>query len=150
MDIDWVREFCLSLPHTTEKLQWEDALVFKVGNKMYTVVSLEPDETWISFKCSAEEFAALVERPGVVPAPYLARAQWVALETEDALSRDDIRRLLAEAHSLIFAKLSKRTQLALSGNEGSRAVHAKSSNRRKPPELSGIHKRLSRSNRKRK
>jgi predicted DNA-binding protein (MmcQ/YjbR family) len=114
MNIDWVREFCLSLPHTTEKLQWEDALVFKVGGKMYTVVSLEPDETWISFKCSAEEFAALIERPGVVPAPYLARAQWVALETEDALSRDQIRRLLAAAHSLIFAKLPKSTQAKLS------------------------------------
>ena len=114
MDIDWVREFCLSLPHTTEKLQWEDALVFKVGNKMYTVVSLEPDETWISFKCAKEEFAGLTERPGVIPAPYLARAQWVALETEDALSRDDIRRLLAEAHSLIFAKLPKRAQEKLS------------------------------------
>jgi predicted DNA-binding protein (MmcQ/YjbR family) len=114
MDIEWVREFCLSRPHTTEKLQWGDALVFMVGGKMYAVVSLEPDETWISFKCSPEEFAALVERPGVVPAPYLARAQWVALETEDALSRDEIRRLLTEAHSLIFAKLPKTVQKKLS------------------------------------
>jgi len=114
MDIDWVREFCLSRPHTAEKLQWGDALVFKVGGKMYAVVSLEPDETWISFKCSPEEFAALVERQGVIPAPYLARAQWVALETEDALSRDEIQRLLAEAHSLIFAKLPKSVQKKLS------------------------------------
>ena len=125
MDIDWVREFCLALPHTTEKLQWEDALVFKVGGKMYAVVSLEPDETWISFKCSAEEFAALVERPGVVPAPYLARAQWIALETEDALSRDEIRRLLEEAHSLIFAKLPKSTQLALSRGVGPKPSRAR-------------------------
>jgi predicted DNA-binding protein (MmcQ/YjbR family) len=131
MDIDWVRQFCLSLPHTTEKLQWEDALVFKVGGKMYTVVSLEPDETWISFKCSAEEFAALVERPGVVPAPYLARAQWVALETEDALARDEIRRLLADAHSLIFAKLPKSTQAKLS-MAPARSSRTKPSRRRKP------------------
>jgi predicted DNA-binding protein (MmcQ/YjbR family) len=150
MDIDWVREFCLSLPHTTEKLQWEDALVFKVGDRMYAVVSLEPDETWISFKCSAEEFATLVERPGVVPAPYLARAQWVALETEDALSRDEIRRLVAEAHSLIFAKLPKRTQHALSANKGSHASRAKLSTRHKPPKPSVTRKRASRPNRKRK
>jgi predicted DNA-binding protein (MmcQ/YjbR family) len=114
MDIDWVREFCLSLPHTTEKVQWEDDLVFKVGERMYAVVALEPGDHWLSFKCTAEESAALVERPGIIPAPYLARAQWVALETEDALSRDQIRRLLAEAHSLIFAKLPKRTQAQLS------------------------------------
>lgn len=120
MDIDWVREFCLSLPHTTEKVQWGDALVFKVGERMYAVISLEPDETWISFKCSAEEFAALVERPGVIPAPYLARAQWVALENEGALSREEIRRLLANAHSLIFAKLPKSRQAKLSAARASR------------------------------
>ncbi len=130
MDIDWVRQFCLSLPHTTEKLQWEDALVFKVGERMYAVVSLEPGETWISFKCSAEEFAALVERPGVIPAPYLTRAQWVALETEDALSRDELRRLLAGAHSLIFAKLPKSTQAKLLTARASRP-RAKSSKRRR-------------------
>jgi hypothetical protein len=66
----------------------------------------------------------------VIPAPYLARAQWVALETEDALSRDELRRLLAAAHSLIFAKLPKRTQLALTGNTGLRHARRKSSNRR--------------------
>ncbi|MGO9588544.1 MAG: MmcQ/YjbR family DNA-binding protein [Candidatus Acidiferrales bacterium] len=130
MDIALVRKFCLSLPHTAEKVQWEDALVFKVGDKMYAVVSLEPGETWISFKCSADEFAALVERPGVIPAPYLARAQWVALETEDALPRDELRRLLAAAHSLIFAKLPKTVQKKLSAAPARRSL-ARSSKRRK-------------------
>jgi predicted DNA-binding protein (MmcQ/YjbR family) len=130
MDIDWVREFCLSLPHTTEKVQWEDDLVFKVGEKMYAVVALEPGDHWISFKCSAEKFASLIELPGVVPAPYLARAQWVALETADALSRDEIRRLLADAHSLIFAKLPKGTQARLS-RERATGGRPKSAKRRK-------------------
>ncbi len=144
MDIDWVRQFCLSLPHTTEKLQWEDALVFKVGDKMYAVVSLDPGETWISLKCSADEFVALVERPGVIPAPYLARAQWVALETEDALPRDEIRRLLAAAHSLIFAKLPKMVQKKLSAVP-TRKRRAKSSKRPK-----ASNKRRRSANRKRK
>jgi predicted DNA-binding protein (MmcQ/YjbR family) len=113
MDIDWVREYCLSLPHTTEKVQWEDDLVFKVGGKMFAVVALEPGGDWLSFKCSSEEFAELVERPGVVPAPYLARAEWVSLETEDALPRGEIKRLLLQAHDLIFAKLPKKTQAEL-------------------------------------
>jgi predicted DNA-binding protein (MmcQ/YjbR family) len=74
MDISWIREFCLSLPHTMEKVQWEDDLVFKVGGKMYAVMALEPGDHWLSFKCATEEFADLVECPGVIPAPYLARA----------------------------------------------------------------------------
>jgi len=114
MDIDWVREHCLALPHTTEKVQWGDDLVFKMGGKMYAVVALEPGDHWLAFKCSPEEFSALVERPGIIPAPYLARAQWVALETHDALSSGEIKRLLSQAYSLIFAKLSKRLQARLS------------------------------------
>jgi predicted DNA-binding protein (MmcQ/YjbR family) len=113
MDISWVREFCLSLPHTTEKVQWEDVLVFKVGGRLYAIVALEPGDTWLSLKCSSEEFADLVERPRIIPAPYLARALWVALETEDALPRVEVERLLRQAHSLIFAKLPKKTQAAL-------------------------------------
>ena len=114
MDIDWVREYCLALPHTTEKVQWGDDLVFKIGERMYAVVALEPGDHWLAFKCSPAEFDALVERPGIIPAPYLARAQWVALETSDALPADEIKRLLSQAYSLIFTKLSKRLQARLS------------------------------------
>jgi predicted DNA-binding protein (MmcQ/YjbR family) len=94
MSIDWVREFCLSLPHTTEQVQWEDALVFKVGGKMYAVARLEPGAHWLSLKCPEEEFVELVERPGIVPAPYLARAHWIALESENTVPRAELQQLL--------------------------------------------------------
>jgi predicted DNA-binding protein (MmcQ/YjbR family) len=113
MDIDGVREYCLALPHTTEKVQWGDDLVFKIGERMYAVVALEPGDHRLAFKCSPDEFGALVERPGIVPAPYLARAQWVAIETYDALPADEIKRLLSQAYSLTFTKLSKRLQARL-------------------------------------
>ena len=110
MNIEWVREFCLSLPHTTEHLQWEIDLVFKVGGKMFAVVPTEPGRLWMSMKCSSEEFAELIERPGIIPAPYLARAKWVALESEDALPRAEVQKLLRTAHALVFAKLPKKAQ----------------------------------------
>ena len=135
MDIDWVREYCLALPHTTERVQWGDDLVFKIGEKMYAVVALESGDHWLAFKCTPEEFSALVERPEIVPAPYLARAQWVALETYDALPTDEIKRLLSQAYSLIFAKLSTRLQARLSGVDrtqinGHRRKTARNSQRR--------------------
>jgi predicted DNA-binding protein (MmcQ/YjbR family) len=113
MSIDWLREFCLSLPHTTEQVQWEDDLVFKVGGKMYAVVMLEPGTHWLSLKCSDEEFVELVERPGVIPAPYLARAHWIALESENAIPHSELQQLLTRAHALVFAKLPTKTQVAL-------------------------------------
>jgi predicted DNA-binding protein (MmcQ/YjbR family) len=113
MDIDWLRRVCLSLPHATEQIQWEDDLVFKVGGKMFAVARLEPARVWLSLKTSPEEFAELVERPGIIPAPYLARAHWVALESESALPRHELERLLRLAHSLVVAKLPKKLQAAL-------------------------------------
>lgn len=117
MSIDWLREFCLSLPHTTEQVQWEDSLVFKVGGKMYAVASLEPRAHWLSFKASEEDFAELIERPGMIPAPYLARAHWVALESESGFSRPELQQLLTRAHTLVLAKLPKKTQQALASRK---------------------------------
>jgi len=113
MDIEWIRKFCLALPGATEQIQWEDDLLFKVGGKMFAVVPLEPARLYMSFKAGAEDFAELVERPGIIPAPYLARAQWVALESESALRRTELEELLRRAHSLILAKLPKKLQAKL-------------------------------------
>jgi predicted DNA-binding protein (MmcQ/YjbR family) len=113
MDIEWLRTFCLSLPGATESVQWGNDLVFKVAGKMYAIVALESGGPWLSFKCSPEEFADLTERPEIVPAPYLARAHWVALEAADALPRAEIRRLIAAGHALVVSKLPKKTRAAL-------------------------------------
>ena len=113
MDIDWLRKYCLSLPHTTEQVQWEDNLVFKVGGKMYAVAALEPGRHFLSLKCSPEDFADLIERPGIFPAPYLARHHWVALESEDALPTAEIKRLIRESYELVLAKLPKKKQAGL-------------------------------------
>ena len=113
MNIEWVRKFCLSLPHTTEEVLWGNDLVFKIGGKMYAVVVLEPGPLCMSFKCTPEEFADLVERPGIIPAPYSARHHWVALESEDALPRAEIKRLVRTAYDLVMAKLPRKKQAEL-------------------------------------
>jgi len=110
MSVDWVRRFCLSLSQTTETVQWSSNLVFKIGGKMFAVMNLEPAPHWLSFKCSAEEFAELTERPGIIPAPYLARAYWIALETEDALTAAETKHLLRQAYDLVVARLPKKTR----------------------------------------
>ncbi|HEY1924433.1 MAG TPA: hypothetical protein VGG58_04220, partial [Candidatus Acidoferrum sp.] len=68
---------------------------------------------WLSFKTSHENFALLIERQGVVPAPYLARAQWVALETREAIPAAELCILLRDAYDLVVAKLPKKARAAL-------------------------------------
>jgi predicted DNA-binding protein (MmcQ/YjbR family) len=114
MSLEWVRQHCLSLPHVTEHVPWGDDLVYKIGGKMFAASALTPRGNRMSFKCTPEEFAELIERPDINPAPYCARMQWVGLESEDALPRTEIKRLIADAYQLVFAKLPKKAKAELS------------------------------------
>jgi predicted DNA-binding protein (MmcQ/YjbR family) len=117
MNIDQLRKLCLSFPGSTEQMQWGDNLLFKVGGRMFAITSLEPAKVWISLKASPENFAELTERPGVIPAPYLARASWISLESADALPDPEISQLVRKSYELVLAKLpQKARQLALKGS----------------------------------
>ena len=121
MSVEWIRRCCMAFPHATEQVQWGDNLVFKVGGKIFAIAALEPAAMFVSFKVTPDEFGELTERPGVIPAPYLARAHWVALESEDAVPVAEVKKLLRQSYDLVFAKLPKKTQAAL----GQRAGRAK-------------------------
>ena len=60
MTVESIRRFCLSLPHATENMQWGDDLCFKVAGKLFTVVYLGHPAR-VSFKCTPESFAELIE-----------------------------------------------------------------------------------------
>ncbi|HKW88224.1 MAG TPA: MmcQ/YjbR family DNA-binding protein [Candidatus Acidoferrales bacterium] len=132
-NIEWVRKFCLAMPGATEQIQWGDDLVFKTGGKMFAVMPIEPggpahpDWPWLSLKASAEEFAELTERPGVRPAAYLARAKWISLESDGALERAEVERLLRKSYEQVVAKLPKKTQarIAQGGFKRNRAKRKK-------------------------
>jgi predicted DNA-binding protein (MmcQ/YjbR family) len=115
MDIEQVHAHCLSFPHVTEVVLWGNDLVFKIGGKMFAVIGLDPrSDHCMSFKCTPEKFAELVEEEGIVPAPYVARYHWVALERFNALSEKELRALLRTAYDQVLAKLPKKLKAQLS------------------------------------
>jgi predicted DNA-binding protein (MmcQ/YjbR family) len=61
-----------------------------------------------------EKFAELVEQAGVVPAPYVGRYHWVALERFNVLGDKELKALLREAYNLVLAKLPKKVKAQLS------------------------------------
>jgi predicted DNA-binding protein (MmcQ/YjbR family) len=114
MDIESVRKFCLSLPHVTEDVQWKSDLLFRIGGKMFAVVGLETSsDHCMSLKCTPEKFAELTEQEGIVPAPYVARYHWVALERFDALPERELKELLRKAYQLILEKLPRKAKADL-------------------------------------
>ena len=125
MTIETVREMCRAWPDVTEDIKWGNDLVFSVGGKMFAVVCLEPPHT-IAFKCTAESFGELVERDGIIPAPYLARATWVQEQELGAtLERRELERLLKTSYELVTAKLPKSRRPATE-----RSRHRKKTGRR--------------------
>jgi predicted DNA-binding protein (MmcQ/YjbR family) len=109
MTIDSVREFCLSLPHATEDMKWGDNLLFRVGGKMFALMTLDPDaEVRLSFKCTPEKYAELLEQQGIVPAPYLARAHWVGVENLTVLFDNELSELLRQAYETVLAGLPRK------------------------------------------
>jgi predicted DNA-binding protein (MmcQ/YjbR family) len=125
MDIEAVRQLCLQFPHTTENVQWGADLCFKVDGKMFAVVAIEELPQRISFKCTPENFAALCERSGIVPAPYMARAQWVSLERLDALPDVELREVLTESYRLVWEHISKKRRAELQSMKSAAAKPAR-------------------------
>jgi predicted DNA-binding protein (MmcQ/YjbR family) len=121
MNIDQLRKLCLSLPGATEQIQWGDDLLFKVGGKMFAVTPLEPAKVWLSLKASPENFTDLTERPGVIPAPYLARAKWISLESQDALPDAEIAQLVRESYELVLGKLPRKIRESIAKGPAVRA-----------------------------
>lgn len=114
MDIESTRAYCLSFPHATEKVQWGNDLVFKIAGKMFAVVVLEGASKYcLSFKCTEERFAELIEQDGIDPAPYSARYHWVALERFNVMTDKELKTLLRNSYDLVFEKLPKKLKAQL-------------------------------------
>jgi len=115
MDAERAREFLLTLPHVCETKQWGENLVFwtgdkAIGGKMFCLLNLDAEGGVVSFASGAERFYELVERDGLIPAPYFARIFWVAAEDWNALRNAEWEELLRAAHKIVFAKLPPRTR----------------------------------------
>ena len=114
MDIESVREYCLSLPHVTERVQWGNDLLFCIGGKMFAVATLDPKyEVKMAFKCTPEKFSELIQEDEIVPAPYVARYHWVALKNYNALPARELENLLKMAYELVRDKLPKKVRSQL-------------------------------------
>jgi predicted DNA-binding protein (MmcQ/YjbR family) len=127
MDAETARAFLLKLPHVEETQQWGDNLVFWVGDKaisgkMFCLVNLDAGEHGvISYSAGPERYAELLEREGLVPAPYMARIHWVAAERWSAWRNAEWQSELRAAHAITFAKLPQRVRDVLAIPAAARA-----------------------------
>ena len=138
MDAERFRSLALALPHVEETRQWGDNLVYWVGDKaiggkMFALLNLDDQGSHtrhvlvLSLSVGPERYHELLEQEAIVPAPYMARIHWVALEHWNALPPAELKLLIQTAHTLTYEKLPKRvkTLLTLPPREYRQAVTAK-------------------------
>ncbi len=113
-------ELCVSLPATTYVVQWGGSHVWKVGGKVFAIGGWGDDEPAFTFKVDdIGQYEALIELPGVRPAPYLASRgmTWVQHYGRPGLPDPLLRRHLKESHRIVSLGLTKKRQRELGLNQ---------------------------------
>jgi len=108
MDIEMFREYCLSLPGTTEEVKWGDNLCFMIEKKIYAIYPLDTGS--LALKCDPEEFEELTARDGIQQAWHLAKRQWIGLENLDVLPLPELKKRIADSRGFVLSKLPKKIQ----------------------------------------
>lgn len=110
MNIEELREYCLSFKGTTECLPFDDVtLVLKVQGKMFALIPLDNTETQITLKCDPERAITLREEYSViVPAWHFNKKYWNTVIIDPMISRDFLCELIMHSYQLVVDKLPKK------------------------------------------
>src|SRR3972149_1870482 len=111
MNIETLREYCLSKPGVTESFPFgEDALVFKVLGKMFALMLLNQELT-INLKCDPERAIELREKhPAIIPGYHMNKKHWNTLNVDGSLTENQILELIDHSYNLVFESLPKKVR----------------------------------------
>jgi predicted DNA-binding protein (MmcQ/YjbR family) len=114
LDMQGLRALCGRWPGVSEDIKWGADLVFSVAGKMFVITPSDGSEGGrLSFKAAEDRFLELTDRPGIVPAAYLARARWVSVTEPHRFSTETLQDLVRESYLAVRGKLSKKMQAEL-------------------------------------
>ena len=104
-----IAKLCLQLPGAHESIKWGNNRVFWIAdNKMFALLNFPAKgRESLAFKVDNDLFLAYTDRPGIRPAPYLARARWVSMEAPFPLPDIELRAALIRSHQLVVMRLAR-------------------------------------------
>jgi predicted DNA-binding protein (MmcQ/YjbR family) len=127
MTVERLRAYLLTLPHVVETMQWGANLVFwtgdkAIGGKMFALINLDdpgPERRRVvhhalmMYSAGKDRYSELLETEGIIPAPYMAKIHWVAIERWDVFTPAEWQRELHAAYDITLAKLPKKVVATL-------------------------------------
>ena len=115
MNVEALREICISLPHVTESFPFDDTtLVFKVGGKMFAYLDLSTSNNGIALKCDPEQAILLREEwEEVRPGYHMNKKHWNTIQPSARLTTEFMHRWIKHSYMLVFNKLPRATREVL-------------------------------------
>lgn len=119
MDLDAIREYCLSKPASEETLPFgPDNLVFKVSGKMFLLLPLDTEELQFNAKCDPEEAEELRERYACVqPGYHMNKKHWNTITVDGSVSSAMIKKWIDQSYELVVNSLPVKAREELRGNK---------------------------------
>lgn len=118
MNLETYYEYCLSKKGVTEHFPFdEDALVFKVGGKMFALSSLsqwEKGSPSVNLKCDPERAQELrAQYDDIQPGFHMSKIHWNTIKINAAVEDLFIKELIDHSYELVFKSLTKKIQSEL-------------------------------------
>lgn len=119
MNIEDLRDYCLSLPGAQENMPWSereyDMLVtFTVGGKWFCLLDMEAKR--MNVKCEPERVTEMQSRyEGAMPAWHMNKVHWLGVLLDSDVPDSVIKSLLSAGYKLIVRRLPKSVRQTLEG-----------------------------------
>ncbi|OSZ81372.1 MmcQ-like protein [Chitinophagaceae bacterium IBVUCB2] len=106
MDIESLRQYCLSKPGVEETLPFgPDTLVFKVAGKIFLLTGLDSEELRFNVKCDPDKAIELREEfPCVLPGYHMNKKHWNTVVVDGSVSTKQLKEWIDDSYDLVSKK----------------------------------------------
>ncbi|MVM32729.1 MmcQ/YjbR family DNA-binding protein [Spirosoma sp. HMF4905] len=115
MNTETIRDYCIAKSGVTESFPFGgDALVFKVGGKMFALLSTESRPTTINLKCDPERAVQLrEEHSAVTPGYHMNKTHWNTITIDGSVRTTELQEWIDHSYELVRKSLPKAIQMGL-------------------------------------
>ena len=106
MDIESLRNYCLSKPDVEETLPFgPDTLVFKVSGKIFLLTGLDSEALSFNVKCDPDKAIELREEfPCVLPGYHMNKKHWNTIMVDGSVTTKQLKEWIDHSYDLVAKK----------------------------------------------
>ncbi len=110
MNIEEIREFCISKPEVVETLPFgPDVIVFKTNNKIFLLLPLDTESVQFNVKCDPELAIQLRdEYDCVLPGYHMNKKHWNTIMVDGSVRDAKLKEWIDHSYNLVTGKKLKR------------------------------------------